>query len=155
MTIGARGVKNYTALNYANVFNVSLTTELQVADPLKWTTQLVYTQGKDNGNRNLPFMSPFSYQTSVRYDKNRFSSEVSIFGNTKHQDFAPQYGEAETPAYAIVNANVGYLFPIGKTKIFAKAGVENVFDRFYTTYSDWNKIPRPGRNFFLNLNFNL
>ncbi len=155
MTIGARGVKNYTALNYANVFNVSLTTELQVADPLKWTTQLVYTQGKDNGNRNLPFMSPFSYQTSVRYDKNRFSSEVSVFGNTKHQDFAPQYGETETPAYAIVNANVGYLFPIGKTKIFAKAGVENVFDRFYTTYSDWNKIPRPGRNFFLNLNFNL
>lgn len=154
MTIGASGVKNYTALNDANVFNVSLTTEVQIVNPLKWSAQLVYMRGKDNDNRNLPFMSPFSYHSSLRYDKNKFSSEVSVLGNTRHQDFAPQYGEAETPAYAIVNANFGYLFALGKTKIYAKTGVENIFDCFYTTYSDWNKIPRPGRNFFLNLNFN-
>ena len=154
MTIGASGVKNYTALDDANVFNVSLTTEVQIAEPLKWSAQLVYTRGKDNDNRNLPFMSPFSYHSSLRYDKNKFSSEVSVLGNTRHQDFAPQYGEAETPAYAIVNANVGYLFPLGKTKIYAKTGIENIFDHYYTTYSDWNKIPRSGRSFFLNLNFN-
>lgn len=154
MTIGGSGVKSYTALDYANLFNVSLSTELQVAEPLKWTTQLVYTRGKDNNNGNLPFMSPFSYQTSFRYEKNKISTEVSALGNTKHQDFAPQYGESETPEYTIFNANFGYLFPLGKTKIFTKIGVENIFDRNFTTYSDWNKIPRPGRNFFINLNFN-
>jgi iron complex outermembrane receptor protein len=153
MTIGARGVKNYTALNYATLFNISLSTELQVADPLKWTTQFVYTRGKDNQNGNLPFMSPFSYQTSLRYEKNKFSTEVSLLGNTKYQDFAPQYGESETPAYAIVNANFGYLLPIGPTKLYTKIGVENILDRNFTTYSDWNKIPQPGRNFFINMNF--
>jgi iron complex outermembrane receptor protein len=154
MTIGGNGVKSYTALDYANVFNVSLSTELQVIEPLKWTTQLVYTRGKDNNKCNLPFMSPFSYQTSVRYEKNKISTEVSATGNTNHRDFAPQYGESETPDYTIFNANFGYLFPVGKTKIFTKIGVENIFDRNFTTYSDWNKIPRPGRNFFINLNFN-
>ena len=154
MTIGANGVKKYTALDYATLFNMSLTTELQIADPLKWIVQLVYTHGKDHQGENLPFMSPFSYQTALRYDKNNFATEVSVFGNAKHQEFAAQYGEAETPDYTIVNANVGYLFPLGQTKIYTKIGVENLFDHYYTTYSDWNKIPRPGRNFFINMNFN-
>ncbi|QDP85116.1 TonB-dependent receptor [Chryseobacterium sp. SNU WT5] len=153
MTIGASGVKNYTALDYANVFNISLSTELQVLEPLKWSTQLVYMQGRDKNNANLPFMSPLSYQTTLRFDRNNFSSEFSLFGNTKHVDFAPRYGESKTPDYAIVSTNLGYQFPLEKIKIYAKVGVENVFDRFYTTYSDWNAIPRPGRNFFVNLNF--
>lgn len=155
MTIGANGVKGYTALDYATLFNISLSTEVKVADPLKWTTQFVYTRGKDNQNGNLPFMSPFSYQTSLRYEKNKFSAEAAVFGNTKYQDFAPQYGESETAAYAIINANLGYQLSFGKTKIFTRIGVENILDRFYTTYSDWNQIPRPGRNYFVNLNFNL
>jgi iron complex outermembrane receptor protein len=33
-------------------------------------------------------------------------------------------------------------------------GMENVWDTLYTTYSDWNKIPRMGRNVFLNLIWN-
>lgn len=155
MTIGANGVKGYTALDYATLFNISLSTEVKVADPLKWTTQFVYTRGKDNKNENLPFMSPFSYQTSLRYEKNKFSAEAAVFGNTKYQDFAVQYGESETAAYAIINANLGYQLSFGKTKIFTRIGVENILDRFYTTYSDWNQIPRPGRNYFVNLNFNL
>lgn len=154
MTIGANGVKAYTALDYATVFNVSLSTELQLAKPLKWTTQLVYTRGKDNENKNLPFMSPFSYQTSLRFQKNKFSTDLSFLGNTKHKEFADIYGESSTPDFFIMNVGLGYLFNVSKSRILAKVGVENLFDRFYTTYSDWNKIPRPGRNFYLNLNFN-
>ncbi|WHF50650.1 TonB-dependent receptor [Chryseobacterium gotjawalense] len=153
MTIGANGVKTYTALDYATLFNVSLSTELRIVEPLKWTTQFVYTCGKDNEQGNLPFMSPFSYQTALRYERNKFSSEISVFGNTKYRDFAPQYGESETPDYAVVNANLGYSFPLGDAKMHAKIGVENIFDRYYTTYSDWNNIPQPGRNLFINLNF--
>ncbi|MBF8457589.1 TonB-dependent receptor [Kaistella sp. G5-32] len=154
MTIGANGVKSYTALDYATIFNVSLSTELQIAEPLKWSTQFVYTRGKDHQNGNLPFMSPFSYQTSLKFEKNKFSSDLSVLGNSKHQDFAAIYGESVTPDYFIMNASAGYLFNVNSSKILARVGVENLFDRFYTTYSDWNKIPRPGRNFYLNLNFN-
>lgn len=153
MTIGANGVKQYEALDFATILNVILETEVQLLDELKWRTQLGYNRGKDFENVNLPFMSPFSYQTSLSYLKDRFSADVAVIGNTKHKDFSPVYGETKTPDYVILNAGLGYNFVFGKNKIYTKIGAENVLDRFYTTYSDWNKIPRPGRNFYVNVNY--
>jgi len=50
--------------------------------------------------------------------------------------------------------NAGYSFAFDKVKCNVKTGIENVFDTYYSTFSDWNNIPRNGRNFFLNLAFN-
>lgn len=152
MTMGARGVKYYNALQYATIFNAGLLTEVAIAAPLKWSAQVVFTRGQDNDHGNLPFMSPLSYQTSLRYDHKKMSTEVSLIGNAKYKDFAPQYGETETPAYAVLNASVAYLLSLGNTKLHTKLGVENLGDKNFTTYSDWNQIPHPGRNFFINLN---
>ena len=33
------------------------------------------------------------------------------------------------------------------------AGVDNVFDTYYYDHLDWNSVPRPGRNFFLKLQY--
>ncbi len=52
----------------------------------------------------------------------------------------------------IFNVNAGYQSSFSAVKVLTKIGVENIFDRLYTTYADWNKIPHPGRNFYLNLN---
>jgi len=155
MTIGARGVKKYSALESADVFNISLNADFQLLELLKWNSQIVYLRGKDSDGQNLPFMSPLSYQSSLRFAQNKFSTEASVSGNSKHRNFAANYGESETPAYFIVNLNAGYNFSFGKTKLFAKAGVENLLNRYYTSYADWNHLPRPGRNFYLNLNFSL
>lgn len=155
MTIGANGVKIYSGLDYATVFNIDFTTEVQMIENLKWKSQFGYNRGKDNDSQNLPFMSPFSFKTSLSWYKNKFSSEISMIGNLKHKDFAPIYGETKTPAYSILNLSFGYKFIFDHHKIFTKIGVENILDKFYTTFSDWNKIPRPGRNFFLNLNYSL
>ena len=154
MTIGANGVKMYSALDYAMIFNVDFTTEIQIMENLKWNAQLGYNRGKDFNGENLPFMSPFSYKTSLNFEKNKFSSEISVIGNSKYRHFAEIYGETKTPAYSIFNASLGYKFIFERNKILVKIGVENAFNRFYTTYSDWNKIPRPGRNFFFNINYN-
>jgi len=51
----------------------------------------------------------------------------------------------------IFNINAGYAFDWNQNKIKLQTGVENIFDKYYTTFSDWNKIPRMGRNFFINL----
>ena len=153
MTIGANGVKMYSALDYATIFNVDFTTEIKILENLKWNAQLGYNRGKDFNGENLPFMSPFSYKTSLNWDKNKFSSEISVIGNSKYRSFAEIYGETETPAYTILNASLGYKFIFDNHKILTKIGIENAFNRFYTTYSDWNKIPRPGRNFFVNINY--
>ena len=36
---------------------------------------------------------------------------------------------------------------------YLKAGVENLFDTSYSTYANWNNIPRMGRNFFVNVSY--
>lgn len=153
MTIGANGVKMYSALDYSTIFNVDLTAEIQILENLKWNALFGYNRGKDYTGENLPFMSPFSYRTSLNFEKNKFSSEISVIGNTKYRNFGEIYGETETPAYVIINASLGYKFIFENHKIITKIGIENALDRFYTTYSDWNKIPRPGRNFFFNFNY--
>ncbi len=154
MTIGAKGVKAYTALDYATIFNISLDTEFKLASFLKWNSQLVYSRGRDNSEHNLPWMSPFAYRSSLKFEKNKLSATLAIEGNAKQTEFAAEYGEAGTDAYSITNFGVGYIFNLSKVKILTKMGVENMFDIYYRTYSDWNNIPRMGRNFYLNMNFN-
>ena len=150
MTIGANGVKIYTALDYATIFNVSFTAEYQFSKLLKWNAQWVYSQGKDHENVNLPFISPLRYATSLLYTKEKISAEIILQGNTKQTHFSAIYGEDETPDYAIINMNLGYKFNLHQSKINTKFGVENILDTYYSTYSDWNNFPRQGRNFFVN-----
>lgn len=155
MTIGATGVKIYTALDYATIFNVGLTSEIKFSKQFKWNSQLVYSRGKDFENVNLPFISPFSFTTSMVYFKQKFSSEIVLQGNAKHTNFGIIYGEDRTPDYAIINVNFGYKFNMNKCKFVTKFGIENILDAYYSTYSDWNNFPRQGRNFFVNLSCSL
>jgi len=151
MTIGASGIKIYTALDYATIFNTNLNVEYQISADFKWKGQLVCSYGKDNKKENLPFISPLRYLASLNYKKDNFSSEIGVQGNAVQTQYSPFYGEDRTPDYAILNFASGYSFHIDKSKWSAKAGIENILDTYYSTFSDWNNIPRKGRNFFLNL----
>ena len=153
MTIGASGIKIYTALEYATIFNTDFNLEYQLMPNLKWSGKLVYSYGKDNSQGNLPFISPLRYGTSVQYQKNKYSAEMNLQGNAVQAQFSPFYGEDRTPSYAVLNASSGYGFQLKENKCRIKAGVENILDTYYSTFSDWNNIPRKGRNFFLNLSF--
>jgi iron complex outermembrane receptor protein len=153
MTIGASGVKIYTALEYATIFNTDLNIEYQLTTNFKCSGQLVYSYGKDNEKENLPFISPLRYSASLFYKKEKFTSEISVQGNATQTQYNTFYGEDRTPAYAILNFTSGYLFHIEKSKLYAKVGMENILDTYYSTFSDWNNIPRKGRNFFLNIAF--
>ena len=152
MTFGAKGVKLVSALDYATIFNIALDAELKLLDPLKWSAQISYSRGKDFENQNLPYISPLSFRSALHFNKNSFTSEISVFGNGIQNNFSPDYGETPTPAFVICNASVGKRFVLDNFKVLVKIGAENIFDKYYTTYSDWNKIPRPGRNIFINLN---
>jgi iron complex outermembrane receptor protein len=153
MTIGASGVKIYTALNYATIFNTDLNLEYQFSTDFKWKGQLVYNYGKDFEKRNLPFISPLRYSSSLNYKKGKFTSVIAVQGNATQTQYSPFYGEDRTPDYAILNFDSGYSFAFEKVKCNLKAGIENIFDTYYSTFSDWNNIPRKGRNFFLNVAF--
>ena len=116
---------------------------------------LGYNLGNDNNGNNLPLISPFTYKAALHFKKNLFDAEINMNGASKQFNFSSYYGENETDAYTIVNLNASYIFYFGSQKLYMKAGVENVFDTNYSTYSDWNNIPRMGRNFYINVSYKI
>lgn len=151
ITIGANGVKIYTALDYATLFNVDLNTEYKLSNQFSWKGLLVYSYGKDFQNENLPFISPLRYSSALDYKYQKFSTEIALHGNAVQTQFNPNYGENRTVDYAILNLSSGYSFAFEKSKWAIKAGIENLLDTYYSTFSDWNSIPRKGRNVFVNV----
>lgn len=155
MTIGASGVKVYENLDYAQLFNTSLSASYTISNALKWNARVTYHRGKDHENENLPLISPVSYRSAIDFYKNQYSASLSVDGAVKQNRYSAAYGETETPAYAVFSASFGKRFFIGDNDLYVKAGVENIFDAHYTTYTDWNKIPRMGRNFYLTLSYSI
>lgn len=154
MTIGAKGVKQQTQLDYATIFNINFDTQVRLHTNLRWLSQIAYNRGMDYRGMNLPFISPISYRSGLEFNRTRFSSEIIAIGNAAHRNYSPFYGEKYTPSYVILNAGMGYQFDFGAEKMLIKLGIENIFNKHYNTYSDWNRIPRFGRNFYLNIGFN-
>lgn len=150
MTIGASGVKTYSSLDYATLIKSVFDFENYFTDNLKWTNQITFSYGKGSDKKNLPFISPLSYKSKLQYSIMNFSSELSIQGNLVHTNYAPTYGEIKKPDYAILNFATSYTMPINSSKLNIRFGVENLLDSSYTTFSDWNNIPRMGRNIFMN-----
>ena len=83
-----------------------------------------------------------------------FSANISVNGAAKQNKFNADFGEQELPAYWVANLSVANRFKLGKQSLLLKMGAENLFDKNYTTFSDWNRLPRMGRNFYLNIIYN-
>lgn len=153
MTIGADGIKVYTNLDYANIYNFSVFSDYDFNTWLNTSIQASYQYGKDYSDENLPLISPFSYSAALNYNRNFWFAQLRTSGNAKQTDFAPQYGEDETESYNIWDIALGKTFYFGKQKLFIKTGVQNLLNENYSTFSDWRNIPRMGRNIFLHATF--
>ncbi len=153
MTIGADGVKIYRNLEYANLFNVSINGVWDMSKNLKYNGLVSYHRGVDQDSRNLPFISPLTYSTSFRYSLPKFSASLSLRGAADQVNFNSEFGEDSTSAYNVVSLSVAKTFFISDDRLDAQVGVENLFDTYYSTYTDWNNIPRMGRNIYLTLSY--
>ncbi len=155
MTIGAEGVKIYKNLEYAQLFNTSLDMEYTILPELKWSGLISYHRGTDNNGGNIPFISPFSYRSGLQFDNRLFSAAFRITGAGKQVNYNPEFGEDQTQAYTVCSLTFGKTFKFNNDSMYAKFGVENIFDEYYSTYTDWKNIPRMGRNFFLTLSYSI
>ncbi len=155
MSIGADGVKVYENLKYAQMFNASVSGRYSISNALKWTGRVSYHRGVDNEGGNLPMISPISYRSALEYFKNQYSGSLSVEGAGEHTDYNPEYGESRTASYATLSASFGKRFFINNNDFFVKAGVENILDTYYSSYTDWKNIPRMGRNFYLTISYSI
>jgi len=153
MTIGADGVKVYKNLESADLYNVSLDTEYKILPELKWSGVISYHRGTDQDGRNLPFISPVAYGSNLQYNNKTFSGDLTMRGAGQQKNFNPEFGEDETDAYTVFSLTLGKQFSFSDDNLYVKLGVENIFDQFYSTYTDWKNIPRMGRNFFATVSY--
>lgn len=153
MTIGSDGVKVYQALDHAEQLYTGL--DLSYAF-LKYFTVLAgasYSLGLDDEGDPLPFISPVEYRSSLLFKKAAINAAVEMQGALGANEYGEKYGESPTDPYTILNVSGGTSFYFGSQKLIVKAGVENLFDEFYSTFADWNGIPRKGRNIFANISY--
>ena len=155
MTVGAEGVKVYGNISHARIINTSLTSKWDVLPWLTWNTRLGYSTGTDDEDDTLPLISPFSYTTSLNLHHGRFRGKAELRGNARQTDYGKKYGETQTPAWAIFNLSANYQLSVSGHQLALRAGIENLFDKRYTTYADWCDIPQKGRNIYINLSFEL
>nr|WP_232815837.1 TonB-dependent receptor [Chryseobacterium capnotolerans] len=148
------GVKAYTSLEHATLFNMSLNANYSIIPDLHWKGTLTYARGRDDKGKNLPFIRPLSYLTSLHYSYGNFGIQTSINGDFIQLNYSPEYGEDQTPAYTIWNLSMDYAFKIKKLKTVFQVGAENLLNKYYSTYADWGNIPRMGRNIYTSLKFN-
>jgi len=148
------GVKGYTSLNHARLFNMALNANYDILQHLHWKGMLTYARATDDKNGNLPFIRPLSYQTSLYFMHKQFGFQTSVNGDLAQEDYSPEYGEDLTPAYMVWNISADYTFSFRNYKAVLQVGAENLFNEYYSTYADWGNIPRMGRNVFTSLKFN-
>lgn len=153
MTLGANGLRIYSALKYATLFNTDLSVDYRVAKSLNTRLLLSYSRGKDHHQHNLPLIKPFSYRINTMYNYKRLSIEAAVEGACKQKEYSKEYGEDKTPAYTIVHLYAGYTFSFEKKKIYLRAGIENITDKYYSTYADWNNLAQRGRNVFMSVSY--
>lgn len=153
MTIGANGVRVYTALDNTSIFDVYINSSYKISDSFSINGTIGYNYGKGSHGENLPLIRPFSYFTELSYNKPKFNVALQLDGNGNQSNYSSFYGENQTASYAVLNLNLGNMFYGEKGRIILKYGVENILDAKYSTYADWNNIPRQGRNFYVNLSF--
>ena len=155
MTVDAEGVKVYYNIDHATIVNTALDVKWRMLNVLTWNTRLSYAIGRDDQGAPLPLISPFAYQSSLTFSYKRFQGKVEVRGNSKQVNYGKKYGETLTPAWAIGNISGQYTLYIHEHALTLRAGVENLFDKRYSTYSDWCDIPQKGRNVYVNLSVSL
>ncbi|QAA81669.1 TonB-dependent receptor [Aequorivita sp. H23M31] len=155
MAIGADGVKVYGNLDYAQLFNTSLLGRYALSNAFKLSARISYHRGIDNEGENLPLISPISYQSGLDFYKNQYSASLTVSGAGEQVNYNPAYGETKTASYATLSASFGKRFFLGNDDLFVKAGIENILDTYYSSYTDWKNIPRMGRNIYLTIAYSI
>ncbi|MCR5862593.1 MAG: TonB-dependent receptor plug domain-containing protein [Flavobacterium sp.] len=154
MTIGAAGVKVYGQLPQAGIANLSAEMGYDFSERWKSSASVSYRRGSGDGVGDLPLMQPFAYRAGLGYLLSSFTAKLDISGAASQHRFNPAFGETALPAYCILNVGVTKAFSWDNGSLLLKGGIENLFDTEYTTFADWNRLPRMGRNFFINISYN-
>ncbi len=141
-------------------FNVGLSYDLFKTLLLKSTTSFVRGRQDTDAEKyirshNMPDMPPLREIFTVKFHKPTYFVEVQTILSARQKKTNSDVWEKGTPGYGIINLKAGYKY----NHIYFEAGVDNLLDKEYYTYTDYYsnpyntgiKLPQPGRTFYANI----
>lgn len=150
MTLGAEGVKIYRNLNSATLYRFRWQGNVLLHRDVSVQVSAVKQLGRAADYGYLPFMQPLTATGSLRWDTRHLGVTLSVEAAEKQSRLDLASAERPSPAYAVMHLHAST--ELGPFQ--CRAGIENIWDTYYTTYADWNKIPRMGRNVLFNVIWN-
>lgn len=146
----AEGVKVYGNIPSASILGFEQSAEAKAGNNLTFVNSIQFTYGTDNEGEFLPQMPPLSGTFSARYEKDEILVQGETVWAAAQRNVNEAYGEGTSPSFAVFNLRTSYRFFDVMT---LDAGIENILDAEYYEHLDWQKIPRPGRNFYAALKY--
>ncbi len=155
--------KTYTNVN-ANIYGGEISGIFLISQNLFIDTNLSYTRGtkERDPSRNIydtdiAEIPPLKGRVALRYDRWKYFAEAETLFQATQDNVDSDLGEEKTPGWAIVNIKAGIRYK--RMTLFA--GVNNLLNKEYyqhlsylrDPFSTGNKIPEPGRNYYLNLEY--
>lgn len=154
MTHGSNGVKMSTNIDRAMITGATVLVKYQPLKKLDFNSQFAYSYGETGTGTPLPLISPLKNKTSVnyRFTKAAYAS-FQVEAAAKQNRLNPDFGETPTSAYTLIHLRGGYTFALKDNNLSVNGGIENLLDTNYHDHLDWGGIPRPGRNFYINVSY--
>ena len=153
MTLGSNGVKQYANIAYAQLLGFEVEATLKLKKWLEINTSFTYTYGQDADHEALPLIPPLKNRTRFLTKFGRNMASVSLVSAGEQNRIRASEGEQKSPAYAIVDLQYSRRFGNEKHGLFLMTGADNIFDTNYYDHLDWNALARPGRNFFVKVQY--
>ncbi|MBI3137766.1 MAG: TonB-dependent receptor [Sphingobacteriales bacterium] len=149
MTIGAHGVKKFSALPDAHLTGVEASLLFKPVAALDFISTLRYTRGEDHSGDPLPMIAPLKSTSTIRYQFSRFFLQAETEAATAQKKISNKYGEDKTPGYLLLHVRSGFSFQLAGKKTDLQYGIENLLDKNYHEHLDWGNVKRPGRNVYV------
>jgi iron complex outermembrane receptor protein len=115
-------------------------------------TSLSYVYGHNRSfNEPLPMLPPLTGSVVLRFTKGNHLAEIDTKW-TIAQNRIARFAAIEdaTDGWNVVNVRIQTNI---KNRFVLKAGIENVFNRFYIDHLSFGNLPSQGRNLYLSLNY--
>lgn len=152
MTIGARGVKTYQNIGYATLMGFESSVKFKVYK-FWYQGNVRYTRGDLSNGLAMQQVPPLKALSALRYQYKQFQAQVEhAFAATQNR-INTQFGEINTGSWHTFATRASYMVKTKTSVIQFNLAIENVFNKYFREHLDWGKIPQPGRNFTIGLNY--
>lgn len=153
MTLGARGVKTYDNIAFANLYGTEVNGKVLLYKNWSYQGNLRYTYASLSNRLAMQQVPPLKLISTVRYSTERFQMQFEHQWASAQQRVNPDFGEITTAAWQTFSLRFAYTRKWKNNYIQLHTAIENIFNAYYREHLSWGKIPQPGRNFIVGVNY--